>query len=382
MGISTKPEAKSRRDPIKKTTEVRSLKYNQIMKRSTILLILAIIFLAGCQLWGATPSPPIPASQSPSPSITPSQSSPVSSSPSVSTSTSPQVTKTPLPPISLIPPNAGLAEGRISAFLDEYGFYFLYRPTKPSNPPQTLVVIHGTPAKDLTAGETALYYAEHWAPFAEENGWLLLVPAFNQADFSSRRGEITDALTGYRGLFGREIGADEWILRLLGLGWEALDQPEAPILIYGHSAGGQYVGRFLVTHPERVERAVISAAVTYPQPDPALSWPYGMGPLSSEIVWDDGTTAQVAVQPDLVKWLAASQIPTKVIVGLNDLEPQLQRPGQEGRVRLAIGKNWVESMRLFASENGLESQISFEAIPGKGHSMLGLLPYCQRALLE
>lgn len=285
-------------------------------------------------------------------------------------------------PFSSLPPGPDLIPGQILGFQDIYGLYFLYRPTIPSEPNQALVVIHGTPAKDLSAGETALYYAEHWAPFAEERGWLLLVPAFNQADFSSRRGEISDALTGYRGLFGREIGADEWVLRLLGLGWEALEWPEAPFLIYGHSAGGQYVGRFLVTHPEWVERAVISAAVTYPQPDPAVSWPYGMGALSSEIVWEDGTTAQVDFQPEPEKWLDATQIQTRVIVGLNDLEPQLERPGQEGRVRLAIGQNWVSAMAAFAEGNGLESQITFEAIPGKGHSMLGLLPYCQAALIE
>jgi hypothetical protein len=37
-------------------------------------------------------------------------------------------------------------------------------------------------------------------------------------------------------------------------------------------------------------------------------------------------------------------------------------------------------MGEFAVENSLESQIQFEAIPGKGHSMLGLLPFCQAAL--
>ena len=88
------------------------------------------------------------------------------------------------------------------------------------------------------------------------------------------------------------------------------------------------------------------------------------------------------VTPNQEKWLAATQVDLKVIVGLNDLELQLQRPGQEGRVRLAIGKNWVAAMGEFAAENGLESRISFEAIPGKGHSMLGLLPYCQAAFSE
>jgi len=115
-----------------------------------------------------------------------------------------------------------LIPGEITENQDTYGTYYLYQPTTLADPTQTLIVIHGTPAKDLSAGETALYYAQNWAPFAEEQGWLMLVPAFNQADFSSRKGEITDALTGYRGLFGREIGADEWVLRLLGLGRVAL----------------------------------------------------------------------------------------------------------------------------------------------------------------
>jgi hypothetical protein len=56
--------------------------------------------------------------------------------------------------------------------MDEYGLYVLYRPAEFSDPPRILVVIHGTPAVDLTAGQTAWYYAEHWAPFAEELGWL------------------------------------------------------------------------------------------------------------------------------------------------------------------------------------------------------------------
>ena len=92
--------------------------------------------------------------------------------------------------------------------------------------------------------------------------------------------------------------------------------------------------------------------------------------------------AIIEVRPDPLTWLEATQVPTKVIVGLNDLEPQLDRPGQTGSVRLAIGRNWVASMAAFAAENGLESQIEFESIPGRGHSMLGLLTFCQGALLE
>ena len=63
--------------------------------------------------------------------------------------------------------------------------------------PEILVVVHGTPPKKDTAEANAEYYAASWIDFAEEHGLVLIVPAFNQEDFSSRRGN--HALSGYRG---------------------------------------------------------------------------------------------------------------------------------------------------------------------------------------
>jgi len=65
-----------------------------------------------------------------------------------------------LPSVLLLspdPPGAELARGKIRGFQDTFGGYFLSRPIPISDPLQTLVVIHGTPAKDLSAGQTACY---------------------------------------------------------------------------------------------------------------------------------------------------------------------------------------------------------------------------------
>ncbi|MDX1416278.1 MAG: hypothetical protein R3293_18920 [Candidatus Promineifilaceae bacterium] len=37
-------------------------------------------------------------------------------------------------------------------------------------------------------------------------------------------------------------------------------------------------------------------------------------------------------------------------------------------------------MNTFAAEHGLEGQFKIEMIPGKGHSMSGLMPYSKEAL--
>ena len=96
-------------------------------------------------------------------------------------------------------------------------------------------------------------------------------------------------MSGYRGLFGREIGADEWVLRLVRAHQQTFGSEEDQFYLYGHSAGGQFTGRFLVAHPETVKMAVITSAATYPQPNTEVAWPFGMGELHADIEWDSDT---------------------------------------------------------------------------------------------
>ena len=282
---------------------------------------------------------------------------------------------------SMPPPSTEYEAGQVVSEDDIYGAFYVYVPINLPGNPEILVLVHGTPPEEDQAVYYAEYYIRSWVAFAEENGFILIAPAFSQQDFSSYLGD--HAMGGYRGLFGREIGADEWALRLVDAYQGVFGLAGERFYLYGHSAGGQFTGRFLVTHPERVKRAVISSAATYPQPDPQVAWPFGMGALHAEIEWDAETVRRVDITPDKQKWLAATQAPLTVIVGMNDsteLAPEYI-PGQRGTNRIAIGGNWVEDMAAFAEANGLESRFTFELIPGKGHSMGGLIAYSQAALL-
>jgi hypothetical protein len=110
---------------------------------------------------------------------------------------------------------------------DLFGTFYAYVPTSPPKKPEILVVVHGTPPRDTTADANAEYYAASWIDFAEQQGHILIAPAFNQQDFSSRLGD--HAMSGYRGLFGREIGADEWVLRLVHAHQDAFGSPNEPL---------------------------------------------------------------------------------------------------------------------------------------------------------
>ncbi|MEW5867865.1 MAG: alpha/beta fold hydrolase [Chloroflexota bacterium] len=284
-------------------------------------------------------------------------------------------TPLPEPPMALEPGQA--VEGE-----DVFGAFYAYVPIPVPEHPEILVLAHGTPPENETAESNAQYYLANWIDFAEKHGFILIAPAFNQEDFSSRQGD--HALSGYRGLFGREIGADEWVLRLVKGYQQALGLASEPFYLYGHSAGGQFAGRFLVAHPEAIKRAVITSAATYPQPTTQVAWPFGMGELHAEIEWDAEITRRVDIVPDQQKWLAATQVPLTVIVGLNDTAelPAALIPGQKGKNRYTIARNWIRDMAAFAEANGLESHFNLEIIPGQGHSMLGLISYSQKALVS
>ena len=194
-------------------------------------------------------------------------------------------------PPSIAEPPTARDLGQLAIGEDVFGTFYAYVPTSIPENPDILVLVHGTPSKDGTAEADAEFYASNWIDFAEEQGFILIVPAFAQEDFSSRLGD--HAMGGYRGLFGRKIGADEWVLRLVNAYQQEFGSANEPFFLYGHSAGGQFTGRFLVTHPESVKKAVITSAATYPQPNTEVTWSFGMGELHTDIEWDADTIQQL-----------------------------------------------------------------------------------------
>ena len=99
---------------------------------------------------------------------------------------------------------------------------------------------------------------------------------------------------------------------------------------------------------------------------------------------DVNSVAFRVVQAQREKWLAATQVPLAVFVGLNDTAelPLSLIPGQKGRTRYVIASNWVKDMAAFAEANGLESRFELGIIPGQGHGMSGLIPFSQEALVS
>lgn len=264
---------------------------------------------------------------------------------------------------------AATAFGGVSRKQTAHGDYLLYTPNDP--PRDILVLAHGSRG-EKTALDVARTYIDRWTEYAEKYDLLVVVPAFDQERFDKAYG-------GYRGLFGRDIGADEFVLGIVDKHSGTIKGHDGRFLLYGHSAGGQFVCRFVVRHADRVRAAVLCAPGRFAFPTPDAAWPYGMGPFDRTLDWGGGVRNRERVTPDPDGWLDAAELPVAVVVGQRDTDQQPERPGHDARTRVGLARQWVREMRDFATEHERDSRTRLVIARGIGHDSRRLTPVCQRA---
>jgi pimeloyl-ACP methyl ester carboxylesterase len=259
----------------------------------------------------------------------------------------------------------------------EYGSYVRYVPK--GDVRGVVVLVHGSIGEDESAIQAAKTFLTRWTTFADQERFVLLAPAFDQENFGGHAGPGG----GYRGLFGRQIGADAFVNAIVDETCEALPGLPEKFALYGHSAGGQFVSRYLVIHPKRIAAAVISAPGTFAFPDSDIPWTNGMKPLQRRMRWnDDEPWDEVKIAPDPEGWVKAAQIPVAVVVGSRDTGEIKPVPGNPGRSRVERARAWVQAMRDLAREHEGTPRIFCVEVADVAHNSARLTPACQRTMLE
>ena len=240
----------------------------------------------------------------------------------------------------------------------------------PDRPVRVLVLAHGFPWPDGSQSDSSLAaYARdavrRWTEFAESQRAILIAPAFGGSDFG-----------GYRALFGRKIDADELVTSLVDeVAGKHIPSFSGRFSLHGHSAGAQFAARYLVKRPERLAEVILSAPGTYPFPDPALPWPFGMAPVVRDRLSGtpaDGKPADQAAGSVFVPrpegWLtAASGVSATVLVGGRDTQPQHAEPGQQGATRIERAMAWVTAMSRHAEASNQAPTIRLVRAEGLDH---------------
>lgn len=214
-----------------------------------------------------------------------------------------------------------------------------------------LVVMPGT-------NRNAEDYRTDWVPLTEDRNTLVLVPEFAEDDFpgtSYNLGNMTDEDDDLR---PREQWAFTIIEELFDAAVEATGSSAGDYALFGHSAGAQFVHRFVEFMPQaRIRTAVAANAGWYTTLNEDEDFPYGL----------DGAPAQLddmdeAFSRDLV-----------ILVGADDIDPRddsLQRDDrtdEQGTNRLERGLNFYLTAREAADDVSAKFGWRLMVLPGIAH---------------
>ncbi|MEM8685609.1 MAG: hypothetical protein AAGF72_19520 [Pseudomonadota bacterium] len=229
----------------------------------------------------------------------------------------------------------------------------LFVPDGASKASPIVVVIHGW-SRDIER------YYEDWSALADENGFIAVVPHYPFEDFPTanefNQGHVFDAETGdYRPadswtFASVEAVFDEVVARL---GSDATDYT-----IYGHSAGSQFVHRYLWHVPgARVKRYLAANAGWYTMPDYTVDYPYGL------------RNANIS-REQLIAALARDVV---VMLGDRDTETQSSSLRNTAEAKAQGANRYLRGLRMYATAKsaaeklGVEFGWSLRIVEGAAH---------------
>ncbi|MCZ8136707.1 MAG: hypothetical protein O9266_10405 [Porphyrobacter sp.] len=203
-------------------------------------------------------------------------------------------------------------------------------------------------------------YRDEWAALARQHGFIAVVPQFSREDFPGSRGYNT-------GYFSEEDGTPRprnlWSFAVIEPLFDDVRQrfgTRAPrYAIYGHSAGAQFVHRFVLFMPgARIDQAISANAGWYTMPDMQTGFPYGLANAPVE---------EGALAAALGKRLT-------VLLGTADTDrsdPDLRKTPEadaQGPHRFARGQRFFAIAKQTAATLETPFGWSIRTVPGVGHS--------------
>ena len=228
-----------------------------------------------------------------------------------------------------------------------------------------VIVMHGV-------GRDGENYLNDWVQFADQKHFLLIVPEFSKTEFPGDEGYNYGNTVD---IAGQALPREQWSFNMIEPVFDAVRKKTGnrspTYLLFGHSAGAQFVQRFIYFVPgARYTRAVAANAGWYLLPDFTTAFPYGV----------KGTPV---TESDLRAALAR---PVTILLGEADIDPKAKalrhtpEADAQGPYRFARGQYFFRHARDAAAALKTNFGWSLATAPGIGHSDKGMAPFAVRCL--
>ena len=240
-----------------------------------------------------------------------------------------------------------------------------HRPAAATADSPVLFVIHGL-------GRNAEEYLSDWIEHADQKKFLLVVPEFSKTEFPGEEAFNSGNLFNAE---GHPLPREQWSYSTIEPIFDAVRQPlgstRNDYMIYGHSAGSQFVQRFLYFVPQaRLTRAIAANAGWYMLPELTTEFPYGL----------KGTPVDAAALR------MAFARPVVVLLGEADIDPNhaalrhTPEADAQGMDRFARGHYFFAKAKAVAESMQTPFNWTLATAPGIAHSNKGMAPFAVRQL--
>jgi poly(3-hydroxybutyrate) depolymerase len=234
---------------------------------------------------------------------------------------------------------------------------FTYRPAGWRSDGRVLLVMHGR-------GRDADRYRDEWIRHAEAADVLVVVPEFSNAKFPGRASYNFGGMVDSR---GQPAPRERWAFGVMDKVFTEVKRRSGATrtryALFGHSAGAQFVHRYLLLAEASDADLIITAnAGSYTMPDRMVSFPFGLGGVAA----DDASLRRAFARPVVV------------LLGDQDIDPNhpsLPRDAAamaQGPHRLARGQRFFETAGKAAATLGAPFTWRLAMVQGVAHDNGGM----------
>lgn len=232
-----------------------------------------------------------------------------------------------------------------------------YRPKGFTPDTPVLFVMHGV-------NRNADDYRDNWIALADEHNLLIVAPEFSKKDFPSAWAYNLGNVMSSAGADGKRLPAPrkDWsfpiIDRIFAAVRAATGSRRTTFSIFGHSAGAQFVHRYLTfTGGPALDIAIAANAGWYTLPTDAERFPYGIARTGLS-----DADLRTAFGKRLI-----------ILLGEEDTQQDkylrtTAEAMRQGPTRLERGKTYFETARKTAAKIGAPFNWRMVFVPGVGHS--------------
>jgi poly(3-hydroxybutyrate) depolymerase len=244
---------------------------------------------------------------------------------------------------------------------------FTYRPAGLTPDDAIVFVMHGV-------RRNADDYRNTWIAPAETRRFLVVAPEMSQAAFPGDAGYNFGNMVDESGVARPpERWAWRTIERIFDATRAATGSTRITYSIFGHSAGAQFVHRFVMyAEVARLDAAIAANAGWYTVPMFDVAFPYGLKGSPS----------------DATRMKANFAKPLVILLGDRDIDPNhkaLRRDAgadAQGTYRLARGQYFMRASAVEAQRLGASFAWRMETVPGVAHNETGMTAAAVRWLFD